>query len=182
MILKSIQHNVRDTFLSRLYEQYSEYIYKLAWDACPSAQDVDDLVQTIWEKLIRKEQTLQKLDHPQLLNYISKTLKNTLREEARKKKHITCSLDLVVGYSTDQIDRINDSIDRALQCQLFKEVWLQVDEDVRELLERKYDLHESDEEIAQAMGIKAASIRMYLTRAKRSARKELASHKERLLR
>lgn len=172
----------RDSFLLWLYEQYSDYIYKLAWDLCSEPQDIDDLVQTIWEKLINKEQVLQTLDKPQQLNYISKTLKNTLREDARRKKLLTCSLDSVVKCRSDPIDLIDDAIDQAIQLRVFREVWPQINEDIRELLERKYDLNETDEEIARSMGIKPASVRTYLSRARKQARKILNEHKHSLLR
>lgn len=182
MIFLPVGSDARDLFLLWLYEQYSDYVYKLAWDLCSEPQDIDDLVQTVWEKLISKEHILQKLDKPQQLNYISKTLKNTLHEEARRKKLLTCSLDAVVGYCSGQIDQIDESIDQAIQCRAFHEIWPQIDEDVRELLERKYDLNETDEEIAHSMGIKPASVRMYLTRAKKTARKILNNQRTRLLR
>lgn len=172
----------RDSFLLWLCTQYSDYVYKLAWDLCPEPQDIDDLVQTVWEKLINKEQVLQTLDKPQQLNYISKTMKNTLREEARRKKLLTCSLDSVVGCSTDPIGFIDDAIDQAIQLRVFREVWPQMDEDIRELLERKYDLNETDEEIARSMEIKPASVRTYLSRARKQARKILNEHKHLLLR
>lgn len=182
MIFTPTISNARGPFLLWLYEQYADYIYKLAWDFCPNPQDVDDLVQTVWEKLIRKEHILRDLDQPQHLNYISKTLKNTLREDARKKKLLTCSLDVVIGYTAGQIDRINESIDKEIQSRLFHEVWPQVDKDIRELLERKYDLNETDEEIARSMGIKPSSVRMYLSRARKNARNVLDAHQSRLFR
>lgn len=179
MVTDSVE---RDSFLLWLYTQYSDYVYKLAWDLCPEPQDIDDLVQSVWEKLIRKEHVLQTLDKPQQLNYISKTLKNTLREDARRKKLLTCALDSVVGYGLEQIDCIDESIDQAIQCRVFHEVWPQLDDDIRELLERKYDLNQTDEEIARSMGIKPSSVRMYLSRARKHARKILNEHKHLLLR
>lgn len=182
MIFLQADSDARDLFLLWLYEQYSDYIYKLAWDLCSEPQEIDDLVQTVWEKLISKEHVLQQLGKPQQLNYISKTLKNTLREEVRRKKLLTCSLDTVVGCSPGQIDLVDESIDKDIQSRQFQKVWPQVDEDIRELLERKYDLDETDEEIARSMGIKAASVRMYLSRARKAARKILSNHKSQLLR
>lgn len=173
---------VRQVFLDDLYSQYSAYLYKLAWELSSSAQDVDDLVQTVWVKLITKEQTLRTLSHPQRLNYFSKTMKNTLREDARKKKLIICSLDSADGYDSGHIDEVNDAIDKEIQRRMFSKAWTMVNDDVRELLERKYDLGESDEEIAQAMGIKPASVRMYLSRAKKAARDAMREYKERLIR
>ena len=173
--------DTKDNFLLWLYDQYSDYVYNLAWQLSPSSQDVDDLVQTVWEKLITKEHILRTLDRPQQLNYISKTLKNTIREDFRNKKLLTCSLDNVTAFHDGCIERINESIDRAIQGQLFQHAWSQVDEDIRELLERKYDLQQTDEEIARSMGIKSTSVRMYLTRAKKAARKVLNSYKSQFL-
>ena len=170
----------RDDFLNILYDRYSDYLYKLAWELCSSPQDIDDLVQTVWVKLIAKEQILRTLSHPQKLNYISRTLRNLLREDARRKKLLVCTLESVDGFDSGYIDEINDSIDHEMKRRLFSEVWPTVNEDVRELLERKYDLKESDEEIARMMGIKVASVRMYLSRAKKTARNTLAIYRSQL--
>ena len=171
-----------DDFLGGLYDQYSDYLYKLAWDLSSSAQDIDDLVQTVWEKLITREQTLRTLSHPQKLNYIEKTLKNTLREDARKRKLAVCSLDYAEGYDLGHIDEVNDAIDQEIQSQLFSKAWAMVKGDIRELLERKYDIGESDEEISRAMGSKTASVRMYLSRARKAARDAMRDYKNRFLR
>lgn len=172
----------RDDFLDVMYDRYSDYLYKLAWELSSNPQDIDDPVQTVWVKLIAKEQILRTLSHPQKLNYISRTLRNVLREDARKKKLIVCTLESVEGFDTGCIDEINDAIDQEMQRRLFAKVWTTVNEDVRELLERKYDLKESDEEIVRTMGIKVASVRMYLSCAKKVAREALDEYKYRLLR
>lgn len=181
MRLRDSSSKSNEDFLDDLYNRYSDYLYKLAWELSSSAQDVDDLVQTVWVKLITREQTLRALSHPQKLNYIAKTMKNTLREEARKRKLITCSLDCTEGYDQGHLDEVNEAIDKEIQRRLFSKAWTLVNEDVRELLERKYELGESDEEIAQSMGIKATSVRMYLSRAKKAARDAMKEYKNRLL-
>ena len=61
MIFWPAGSDARDLFLIWLYEQYSDYVYKLAWDLCSDPQAIDDLVQTVWEKLISKEHILQTL-------------------------------------------------------------------------------------------------------------------------
>lgn len=170
------------SYLTWFYNQYAKYLYSKARACCSNLQDVDDLVQTVWEKLITKESTLRGLDQPQQLNYISVTVRNTVREEARKKKLEICSLETVQWYAADCIVEIDEVIDRDLMRGLFHEAWQQVDPDVRELLERKYFLEENDDEIGKAMGIKSSSVRMYLTRAKRAARHTLEKHKDRLIR
>lgn len=116
------------------------------------------------------------------MNYFSKTMRNILRQEARRKKLIVCTLESVDIFDSGCIDEINEAIDQEMQRRLFSQAWTTVNEDVRELLERKYDLGESDEEIARTMGIKVASVRMYLSRAKKVAREALDEYKYRLLR
>lgn len=181
MIMRDSSYKSKDDFLGILYDRYSDYLYKLAWELSSDPQNVEDLVQTVWVKLIAKEKTIRALSHPQKLNYFSKTMRNILRQEARRKKLIVCTLESVDIFDSGFIDDVNDAIDQEMQRRLFSQAWTTVNEDVRELLERKYDLGESDEEIARTMGIKVASVRMYLSRAKKTARDALKEYINQLI-
>lgn len=156
-------------FFAQFYEQYKNYLYKIAWDQYYHPQDIDDFIQTIWEKLLNKEERLKTLSHEQKLSYISTTVKNTIREETRKKTLPLCSLDQVTISTGGGINSVEERIDTVHMKQEFAKAWDQVSPDIQELLERKILLGESNEEIADAMLISPDSVRMYLTRAKRAA-------------
>lgn len=167
-----------EDFFTCFYEQYKGYLYKLAWDHSPAKQDACDLAQTVWEKLLRHESKLRELSHEQRLGYIATTIINTVREDARKRRNDICSLETVQLLTPGGIEYICHRFDRAVSHREFLRLWPLVDASARELLERKYFLEESNEEIAHAMGISPNSVRMYLTRAKRSAASVFNAHRE----
>lgn len=171
----------KQEFLLRFYNQYHKYLYKQVWELCYSKQDVDDIVQTVWEKLIPKEELLRSLAHGQRLTYISKPAENTIKEIARKQKISVCSLEQVAEFTYDGTQFLEQQQDQHMRHACFQAAWALVDENSRELLERKYWLNETDEEIALAMNISRASVRMYLSRARKRALSVLAPSKEDIL-
>ena len=59
------------------------------------------------------------------------------------------------------------------QKQALAKIWPRLPEEDRLALEAKYILQLDDRQIARQLGIKPASVRMRLTRARRLARKEM---------
>lgn len=176
-----VENNDKQEFILWFYDQYRKYLYKQVWNLCYSKQDVDDIVQTVWEKLIAKEELLRTLAHGQRLNYISKAAENTIKEIARKERVSVCSLDQIAQPIYDGTRYLEQTQDKRMRHECFRTVWAQVDVDTRELLERKYLLSETDEEIALAMNISRDSVRMYLSRARRKALSILSPAKEDIL-
>ena len=176
-----LDENKKQEFLEEFYNQYRNYLYKQVWEQCYDSQDVEDVVQTIWEKLITKEELLRVLVHRQRLNYISKTVENTIRERARNHKAIVYSIEQIAEPAYDGSWFLEQMQDNRIKYEHFKAAWAQVDVNTRELLERKYLLNETDEEIAISMNICKSSVRMYLSRARRKALLVLSSSKEKLL-
>lgn len=156
-------------FLEQFYDKYYKYVYKLAWKECYRSDDVEDVVQSAWELLCAKRDTLQSLSVCKQISYISVTVTNVIRMDARKKKLLVCSLDCISGIGYDGTLVLEQSMDRKIQIEKFREIWPKVDPAVRELLERKYVLEQTDAEIAASMQIKHNSVRTYLTRARRAA-------------
>lgn len=168
--------NYNSDFADRFYEKYSRYVYKRVWQECHIPADVDDIVQSTWEALSTKWSTLENLSNPKQISYISVTITNIIRMNARKKKLETCSLESIaeLGYNGTTI--MDMLLDRKIQIKNFREAWLNVDPSTREPLERKYILEQTDAEIAASMQIKASSVRTYLTRARRTALTVLKQH------
>ena len=163
-------------FAERFYEKYSRYVYKRVWQECHIPADVDDIVQSTWEALSAKWSTLEKLSDYKQLSYISVTITNIIRMNARKKKLETCSLESIAELGYNGAIIMDMLLDRKTQIKHFHEAWANVDPSTRELLERKYILEQTDAEIAASMQIKASSVRTYLTRARRAALTVLKQH------
>lgn len=163
----------------RLYDAYSRYVYKLAWQHCTHPEDVEDLVQEVWVKICANPYPLDGLTKGQQLFYLSTAVRNTAISMSRNASE-NCPLDAVYGMGYNGAEILNRMLDRRVSVQQFRKLWPQVPQAARELLERKYFLEESDEEIARALGISARSVRMYLTRARRLALSTLEEHRESL--
>jgi len=165
------------TFMLWFCEKYSSYLYKLAWKYCKDQYTVEDLVQSVWVKLCEKADVLQTLTQERQLAYIATALRNTAISISRVSG-IEYTLEAAENIRYNEQDMLTIMMDRKLRIERFRELWPQVPENARELLERKYFLMESDKEIAAAMGIRASSVRTYLTRARRAAYAILAEYKE----
>ncbi len=167
-------------FFEEFYEQYHIYVYKLVKEQCWRPEDVEDVVQGIWEKLFGKKELLASLSVPQQVQYITSTIRNTIIKDVRKKKLEICSLESVLELGYDGTVRMERRVERQMTSATFREVWNLVDPSIRELLERKYLLEESDSDIAAAMQIKTNSVRTYLSRARKAARSVLQPYSEQL--
>lgn len=167
-------------FMVMLYSMYSKYVYHLAWKYCISTFDVDDLVQEVWLKLCTKGDQLSGYSREQQVAYIAATVRNTAISKARKKTE-AYPLELAAGIFFNEADILNEIFDRQLKIQTFQKIWPTVPVQARELLERKYMMMESDQEIAEVMGISIGSVRMYLTRARKIAFTALEEYRDNLI-
>lgn len=86
-----------------------------------------------------------------------------------RKQHKECPLEYADSIAYQEAELLNNIMDRKTQVEVFRKVWPSVPANAREILERKYILNESDAEIAEAMGIGKNSVRMALTRARKTA-------------
>lgn len=168
------------SFLLWFYKEYSRYIYKLALQTCYNPSDVDDLVQEVWLRLCVKCELLSQLPKERHLSYIASAVRNTAISIARKQKK-EYPLECTYAISYNEVDALNTIFDRQIRNQRFREIWTLVPPATREILERKYTLFETDEEIAFDLCIKPASVRMYLTRARKTACAILIQHKNDLV-
>lgn len=155
-------------FMDQFYDTYSKFVYKEAWLYCKSIDETDDLTQEVWVKLCEKESLLSNLSPKQHFVYLSTTVRNTAISLSRKQKE-TLPLEFAEQYGYNEPEILNEALDRKLSVEQFRMAWPQIPQPAREILERKYILLESDQEIAETMRIAPNSVRMYLTRARKIA-------------
>lgn len=170
----------KELFSSRLYDQYGKFVLKEAWKYCSNVQDVEDLTQEIWEKMSAKSETLQQYSHEQLCAYLAVSVRNQAVSSARKKKD-KYSLDVVENITYNETDILDEYLDREYKKNAFYKYWQLVPQPSKELLERKYLLHETDQEIGHAMNMSPDSVRMALSRARKKAFATLLQYRDTLL-
>lgn len=154
--------------MDQFYETYSKFVYKEAWTYCQTLDETEDLTQDVWVKLCEKESLLTTLSPKQHFVYLSTTVRNMAISLSRKQKE-TLPLEYAEKYGYNESERLIEALDRKLSIEHFRAEWPKVPQPAKEVLERKYILLESDKEIAQNMKIAPASVRMYLTRARKTA-------------
>ncbi len=158
-------------FLCQLYERYARLMYSVASKSLPGAPHArEDVVQETVLKLTQKVDLLQTMEEPSLAAYIGVSVRNTAYSYLRKR----AAEEKVVLTWTDNMDQLpspapsfEDRIISQEQMERFWEVWRELPEEDRFLLEGRYILRYSDRELAEGLHCQSASVRMKLTRVRK---------------
>lgn len=160
-------------FMLRLYEDYQRLIYSTIHEFVENLQDIEDIQQDLLVKLIDHLPTLRALEPKAMSSYIYTSARNSAYSFLRlRKKEAVASFDDEQWFEGSTIasgEEVETAFLRQEDMRALHDVWEQLPEQCRLLLEAKYFLGKSDAEIADTLGIKASSVRMYLTRARKTA-------------
>lgn len=163
-------------FMTELYLHYNRLMYSTIIKIVHDPSTTEDLLQNVLLKFIDKIQDLRTKDRDHLINYVIAACRNHalnyLRDHGR---HEIVYLDGIndLAEPSRQDSRIEEIIINQERFDLLAKVWGQLDEHNRILLESYYVLEKSMPEIADELGIKPASVRMALSRARSAARKAM---------
>jgi RNA polymerase sigma factor (sigma-70 family) len=150
----------------------------MKWAAYKIVQDntiAEDLVHDSIANLIQKMDTIRDLEQKRLTTYIITTVRNhainfCIKRE-REKKHTFYGLDEDVAEDIpDSEIPLNEKFEAFDEYRKLADSIEKLPERERELLHLKYNLQYDDTTIGRVMGIKKASVRQYLTRARRLAK------------
>lgn len=165
-----------EEFFLGFYEQYKRFLYCMATRYAHTASEQEDLVHDAIVRLLRNVQTLRALNSSKLATYVALTVKTSFLDRERKKNGVTeVPLDDDLFALSDFPD--SDTVMSAymevekLRASLSPRDWL--------VLEGKYILGYSQEELGNLLGIAPDSVRMSLTRARENARKLLRADEKR---
>lgn len=169
-------------FMYRVYEEYHPLMFSVAKRYCPQQADWEDLVQNSLVRLMQHVATLRTLKRCTLASYLVITIRNTFYTQlTREKKVLPQCVSLEEAYGADGAADESftaELIERLDREALLEQLWERVSPEERFLLECKYALGYSDAELAQDLGCKPNSVRMKLTRARRSALRVLKNMEE----
>lgn len=174
-ILKPIEHSDK-TYFQEFYEEYKNYMYYIARQQTSVAVDCDDLVQEAVVRLMNNIPTLRKLNRYEKAKYIALTVKSAFLDG---QKHIqkdnllflddadleTIFIEQLADFGSEQKLETNWAIAK-LQNELPARDWL--------VLEAKYILGLSQDEIGKLIGVAPDSVRMVLHRARKKAQSILS--------
>ena len=165
-VILQIENEADRDFMADLYERYRRLmlseIYKLIHDPWVA----EDLMQDTVVKLIDKVDLLKTMNIKRLSAYVVTAAKNGARDYLRKAARNTVDLFEDMEDTVPDEMELEDFVIRLDITRRMKEIWPKLPVDTQELLERKYILGQDNEEIAKVFGIRPASVRMKLTRAR----------------
>ena len=178
-LLFSLIRNEDDRiFMEKFYEQYHKLIYSQVCKLIKNEYDVEEIVQESLIGLIERVETLKTLPKDRLINYSISVARYTAYAYIRKKKQF----ELIpfdsneVAWHSQQVENsgLDELVIKKIEGEKLYYVWTHLKARDQALLNMKYILDYTNEEIAEVLGVKPDSIRMMLTRAKRNLSTELA--------
>lgn len=161
-----------------IYERHKGIMYKIARENVREPADADDAVSNALLRLFRNAGKLRQLSEKALVSYIVDTVHSAAVDGERRRR---TEQRLFVSADTDEYGpaEIAPSVEEAYAAQERDQVRLrhlrealdELPEPDRTLLVGKYIDGESDALLASRLGVKPASVRMKLTRARKRARR-----------
>ena len=159
-------------FMTRVFVEYQRLMYATIAKIMPNQWSTEDVLQSTLIKLIDKIEVLKSLSHEQMVNYLIVACRNTAYNQIRyDKNHSSISFEdyIVDDEPSSDSSLVEDQILLHATLNALSNVWHQLDARTQYLLEARYILDKSPEEIALDLGIKPDSTRMALTRARKKA-------------
>lgn len=160
-------------FIHNLYVNNEKLLFSIALKIVPSLHDAEEVVQESLLKLIGKVATLQTLECCTLTAYVVLTVRNTAFNYMNKLKRHWAKTEefdeVLLGEKVPSSLSLDELMIIAENREKLVNAWKDVPEADRTLLEGRYLLGMSDAELARMFRCKPTSIRMKMTRARKSA-------------
>ncbi len=170
----AIENNEDRLFMEGLYMSYHRLMYSIILKMLKDKWDVEDVLQTVLVKLIDKIQILQAKNQNQLVNYIISCCRNEAYSFLRARSRF-CEEDNIDDLADAELDAFSLDVGLLKQEDIacLVGIWPHLDEKTRFVLEGYYFLERSTDELGTELGIKPASVRMELSRARKEVFKLL---------
>ena len=158
-------------FFHSFYETYQGFIFYMANRYTESPADCEDVVQDSVIRLLSNVKVLMELNHPKTVKYIALTVKSTFLDHQRKMQ-VSKEADLDEEKLASLLEQT--SLHAGAEHEQTKLEVYQLKQALSErdwlVLEGKYILGYSQDELSELIGVSSDSIRMILHRAKKNAR------------
>ena len=165
LVIMAIEDEDDKAFMTWLYLQYRRLIYSEVRKIIGNTDEVEDLLQSVVEKLIEKLSLLRGMEQNKLVNYIISTAKNTAYNSLRgKDRGILWEEQEALA---DPAPTPEDQIIAQEDLYRLAHVWDNLDERTQYLLSAKYILKKSGKEIAGNLNMPSDNVRTALVRARR---------------
>ncbi len=157
----------------KLYNQYKNIMYWVAYDICKNEQDAEDIVEEAFIKVIKILYKIveDEIDTIRCKNLMITIAKNTAIDFIRKREHEMISTEVV------EIEKENKSAeDICIDIENYRELVFCIgllEEKYRDILRLKILYELNSKEIASILNISEANVNMRFMRAKRMLKEKL---------
>lgn len=173
-IIAGIENEYQRKFMENIYTKFYAEMKRRAFDVVENDSDAEEIVQESFIKLIKKVDTLMRIDQNKLPSYLFITTKNTAINFVKHKRYE--NKYMIISDEKDAAEWLPDEEGLPELILSHKEdldilaraLPLLPERDLR-LLEAKYVLDLPSDEIAKQFNISPNSIRTYIMRARRKA-------------
>lgn len=176
MIVAAIVGEDDKAFMLNLYRDYYGIVRKTVYNITHDADNVEDLINDTFMKLIEKISLIRTLDSCKIADYVVHTSRsvaiNFVKRRDVQKKHAYYGEDMDLAGKVPSLE--NTTEDRIIHQEEMEEIRnaiLRLPKKQKDLLYFKYILGMTDAEISETFGIVPGSVRQYSTRARREAQK-----------
>jgi len=175
-IIAALESDDDKAFMLNLYKDYYGLVRKTVYNIILDPDNVEDLINDTFIKLIEKISLLRTLESCRLAAYVVYTSRsvaiNHIKHKSVQRKHAYYGGDTDLTEKMPDIgSSIEERIIRQEEVKEMERAVLRLPEKYKDLLYFKYILEMHDREIAEILQIDPDSVRQYLTRARREAKK-----------
>lgn len=172
LILQTIESDDDRAFLEQLFDAHYVRLCKKAAAITQNNQVSEDLVQDVFLYVVKHIQKFRQMDCCTLRHILDISIKRRcydyFKAQSVRKKHLSGSLDDDdSSVSVSSSDNTEEEALDLLSVEELSEAIRKLPDHYRYVIEAKYILNLTDGEIAKELGIGKASVRQYLTRARR---------------
>lgn len=163
-------------FMLNLYKNYYNFTRKTIFNITHNNEDIEDLIDEVFIKLIEKVPLLRTFDCCKTTSYIAYTIRsvsiNYIKHKKVENKHTYyCEDSDIIETLAIFEDESEERLVKQEEIESLSKAVMKLPQTQKDLLYFKYILEKSDQQIAETFGIAQNSVRQYLTRARRNAKK-----------
>lgn len=153
-------------FMENLYAQYHRLMYAQALKILNQSEAAEDAVSDSLLALMKKIDLLRGLECNKLRSYVVITVKHTSITLVNKRKREKIAGDVTIEDLAGK-DRIEDRLLAQAGVEAIKNAIRSLPPREKNIMLMKYFRELTDEEIAEALGVRPVSVRVHLSRARK---------------
>ena len=175
IVISAIESVEDRDLMTEFYISYKALMFSEARKHLDIEEDIEDVVYEALARIIDKMDVFRELAPKQQIRYALTCVRNICYVSLQRRRVIpTVSFDdIEIDLFEDVSQRLEAVVEKKLINEYIRNIWYSLKVDSRMLMEQKYILEWSDEELSEILGIKPQSVRMRITRAKRDLMTQL---------